>query len=370
MEQNSQGVRKIQRQSNFELLRILGMLMIVLHHMIYHGGLYGNAEGGIKWIANFFYLGGGFGIQIFMLISSYFLMESRFSFKRLLRVIFEIWLYSVVIAIIFQLFKIGNTSFTWKNWVTVLMPITFNGAWFATTYVLIYLLSPFFNRMLHQLTKKQYQGLLLITLIFFNVIPTFSWIQPTRVFFNALTLFMTAYFWAGYIRRFSIGFLEKKRVALLVLVLCIGVLWGGQVWFAALGEKYAIFQPVTQLLVNYESIFFLFAAIAVFMLCKEISVGCNCVINWIASGAFGVYLIHDNALVRSVLWNKIVKTQEMLSFPWYKFLVYSILWAVGIYVCLLAVDLLRQYLIEKPLFQIKKFDWWFQKVDNRMNGKN
>lgn len=73
-------------------------------------------------------------------------------------------------------------------------------------------------------------------------------------------------------------------------------------------------------------------------------------INVIASATFGVYLIHDNSLVRSVLWEQILKTQNFATSKWIVFYAFAVV--AGIYICCTALDLLRQYLLEKPVFKL------------------
>ena len=70
--------RRAARQSGFELLRILAMVIIVAHHFARYSG-FEKPEGvtfGLLW-TQFLYLGGKLGVNVFVLISGYFLIESR-----------------------------------------------------------------------------------------------------------------------------------------------------------------------------------------------------------------------------------------------------------------------------------------------------
>lgn len=71
-----------QRNSNIELLRIVAMLMIVAHHFSVHGGFSfdpSRISVNLIWI-QFLQLGGKVGVDIFILISGYYLV-SRKSFN-------------------------------------------------------------------------------------------------------------------------------------------------------------------------------------------------------------------------------------------------------------------------------------------------
>ena len=66
------------RQSNFELLRIISIVIIIAHHIAFHGGFeYPTEVVSINklWI-QFLLLGGKIGVDLFILISGYFLISS------------------------------------------------------------------------------------------------------------------------------------------------------------------------------------------------------------------------------------------------------------------------------------------------------
>ena len=71
------------RESNFELLRIISMIMIIAHHMILHSNLiYYNDYGIKKIIVSFVLYGGKIGVILFILISGYYMVDSKFKIKK------------------------------------------------------------------------------------------------------------------------------------------------------------------------------------------------------------------------------------------------------------------------------------------------
>lgn len=102
-------LNKRQRNSSIELLRIITMIMIVFHHFAYHGNF--------KWdineltIPHFWYdyiiMGGKIGVNVFILISGYFLINNNtsiFNFKKIAKMWGEIFFYSISINILFTIF--------------------------------------------------------------------------------------------------------------------------------------------------------------------------------------------------------------------------------------------------------------------------
>ena len=82
------------RQSNFELLRIVAMLMIVLNHFAHHGGFEFDSTHitipQLWW--NALNTGGNLGVDLFVLISGYFLIkDSNVSLKDNMQKLLKFW---------------------------------------------------------------------------------------------------------------------------------------------------------------------------------------------------------------------------------------------------------------------------------------
>ena len=69
---------KTERKMNIELLRIVSMLMILLHHYVAHGGLIDIKGITInRFIGEFFYIGGKLGVVIFVLIKLLLMVKNQ-----------------------------------------------------------------------------------------------------------------------------------------------------------------------------------------------------------------------------------------------------------------------------------------------------
>ena len=77
-------VKKNIRDSKFEILRIIAMLLIVAHHFVVHGFELENIEtfSYNKIVVEILSLGGKLGVNLFVLISAYFMIDSKFKFKQ------------------------------------------------------------------------------------------------------------------------------------------------------------------------------------------------------------------------------------------------------------------------------------------------
>ncbi|EOU1923475.1 hypothetical protein DMN38_09310, partial [Clostridium perfringens] len=90
---------KIKRESNFELLRIISMFMIVVLHVLNHGGIYKstNIYSNDFIIVNLIESLSIVGVNCFVLISGYFGINSRFSFRKCMKIYIQVIFYSIII---------------------------------------------------------------------------------------------------------------------------------------------------------------------------------------------------------------------------------------------------------------------------------
>ena len=74
------------RDSNIELLRIIAMILIIIHHMVYHTKIY-LCGGENHFISLIMLTGGKIGVIIYILIMGYYSRESKFNIKRPINIV-------------------------------------------------------------------------------------------------------------------------------------------------------------------------------------------------------------------------------------------------------------------------------------------
>ena len=168
----------ISRQSNLELLRICCMLMIVAGHIvIYHKTPYAltNADDIIKLFCLSFF---SVAVNAFVLISGYF--GIRFKTDRLLRLVLQTIFYSVILMSLSVV--IGWHRFFIKKDFFAFFPIITKQYWFVTSYVVLYIISPWLNIWVESMEKKTYKKFLLVGFFIVYLWPTFSYLFNTPQF--------------------------------------------------------------------------------------------------------------------------------------------------------------------------------------------
>ena len=341
-----QSKKTMYRNSSIELLRIISMVMIMFHHFAYHGNFewnYNEITIPHLWY-NFILMGGKVGVNIFVLISGFFLIENTerlFQPKKLLKFWGQVVFYSITTYFLSIVLQINN--FDIKQIIKICFPITYPGWWFASTYFMLYLIHPFLNKLLHDLNKNVYQYLILLLVLCWSIIPTLT----TQLFeSNSLLWFITLYVIAGYAKIY--GFNERLKskhyfFLFLIVLVCSYLI---SVSFLVLGTKRNELAVHAIDFFGMERFPILLMALFLFMTFSKLKIKYNKWINVIASATFGVYLIHDSSYIRYYIWWNIFKInqyQESL------FLIpYSILVVFIIYVLCTGIEMVRKVLLERP----------------------
>ena len=157
------------RMANLELLRCAAMMMVVVLHYLGKGGLLADLTkehlSGAEltaWLLECFC---AVAVNVYMILSGYFLCMSSFKLSRLIQLYLQVWGYSVLFGLIGALSGVMvETDFDTHYLLTLLFPVSMEHYWFMTAYVYLYLLLPFVGMAVRRMTKRQLQIALLILL--------------------------------------------------------------------------------------------------------------------------------------------------------------------------------------------------------------
>ena len=319
---------KTERESNLELLRIFSMLMIILHHLVYHcfypqltdpvyiehfgNDLFTNPIFSKRLLIPEFILPfGKVAVIIFMMISGYFLVvrEGKISLKKTAgKLISQIFFAACFLTIVSSLCYALSSGDQTQN-LTPASVSWFNDEWwFAGFYFLIVTAGAIFlNKILNRMSKETYLTSILVLFAVLSLDFSGTLInniaQGLRVFLAGLL----GYMWGGYCRRFD----PLKDVRLWTLFFLMVLL------FAATGLSYynATMDHINSYIESgagytfhqlaYTSAWYEYGivplsfSVILFELFRRIKIKNSALINFAATASFMVYLIHDNPFVRN-----------------------------------------------------------------------
>lgn len=157
------------RESNFELLRIISMWLIILYHIIHHGNMINNcANETLAKTLRIILYATLVHVNSFVILTGYFQCKSNFKLKKLINLIFQTLFYIIIIYLIGL--KLG--LITNLNNIGLINRLSINAIgeyWFITNYLILYIFSDYINKFLYSLTKPQLEKFLIICFIIFSI---------------------------------------------------------------------------------------------------------------------------------------------------------------------------------------------------------
>jgi surface polysaccharide O-acyltransferase-like enzyme len=272
------------------------------------------------------------------------MITSTFKIKKMIVLLLQLITYSFGISLVMELS--GITHLGMKGLIKTALPVTFDQYWFATAYVVIYLLSPFINKLLCKLSEKEYLKFLGVMFVLWTVIPTLTSGRPGA---NYYTIFLFLYSLGGFVRRFDLPMFQTKRYgvygAILLSIISIASIIGLNV----LGVHFhspSLLMRATKVVDTY-SVFASGIALSLFIWAKNVSMKSNRWINMIASATFGVYLVHDNKNMRNYLWTQIFHTKTNLADTPLHFAFYAIGVVAVVFLSGVVIELIRKQTLER-----------------------
>lgn len=148
------------RQSNFELLRIFSMMLILVHHQICHG-VQSSSSAVFKATDSFAII----GVDLFILISGYF--GIKLTWKSFLNLAFICMFYKVVHLCV-DTFVLGIQHPLYEWILKPIFVVSRSGGWFVQIYFMLMFISPLLNKALDNLSEKEWRlSLFLLSFISF-----------------------------------------------------------------------------------------------------------------------------------------------------------------------------------------------------------
>ena len=333
------------------------MLMIVAHHYVVNSGLT-SAEGplttdclsGNSIFLRLFGAWGKTGINCFLMITGYFMCTSQVTVRKFLKLLLQVYLYKLLLFPIF-LFT-GYETLSLSKVIKLMMPFWGFSSDFVGCFIVFYLTIPFLSILVRNLSKRQHQMLLLLSLgcyTLFGSIPTF------RISFNYITWFGIIFFVASYIRLYPSSLFDKRQ------------LWG---WLTLISVSLAmtsvlvmqkLFSAGYFFVADSNKVFAVMVAICSFMWFKNMNIKYSKVINAVGAATFGVLLIHANSdAMRTWLWKDTIDVVGHFSLTLGQLILFSIGVVSTIFIVCNFIDQLRIVTLEKWFF-----DWYDRKLSEK-----
>lgn len=294
------------RQANFEILRILAMLMVISLHYI----IKGNITISLMEDRSFPNLLAWFlqsccivAVNVYVFITGYFLIEAKWSLKKLISLVIQVWCYSVSVPVLCFLMNVGEVrSWNLYHWATVLFPFQMEHYWFATAYLIMYLFSPVLKAAIRNLGKRELEAVIFTLLLFFSVGKSLIPIQiPTDRYGYDFGWFLCLSLIAGYLRIYGIPWFNRIRKGFLWYLLFTLLIFGYSLFLGYLSDQGFPLSYAMDMNYSYNHILVLLSSLGLFYGFKYVHFARTGICKFcckIAPYTFGVYLLHENLAIR------------------------------------------------------------------------
>lgn len=342
------------------------MLFIVGDHFVYHGlPLYQPVDFNINLLLFFlYYVFARVDVNCFVLISGYFLIYSKgIQWRHVGRLWGKTLFYSVGLT----LFFLPVMDLSVKDIVRSALPVKFELYWFITAYIGMYLLHPMVNRAVRGLSQRSF---LHTVFLFVGMFCLYSFKGDTFYahWGRGILWMITLYLIGGYIRLY--GLTISRAQSLCWYVGCsLMTLLVSAIYFSRKGMFFS-----ETIFANNQPLI-LIASVAFFLLFKNMQIKkekYKRAIQFIAPSVLSVYLIHEQWIVRTVIWQDYLHVKEYFS-EWY-FVFYWIGNVILIFLCCIVADKCCNYVLKKisiafigPLNKFQNgLSKWIQYADYRI----
>lgn len=365
---------KNKRMANMELLRIIAMLMVITLHYLDKGLLLPNrldgftVDGGFAWILQSLSI---VAVNVYVLITGYFLVESKFYCKKLIKIILQVLFYSFLIPLcMIGVGLLQIEDITINQWIQYSLPLLSKHYWFATAYVILYIFSPILNRAIKSMNEKQHKiTIVILTLVF--VIP--KSIIPIELAMDEkghdVLWFICLYFIAAYIRLYGLSYFKNFKKSFITYIFLISAIFILSLLTSIFVEMTGLFGGFIERPYDYNHLFGLLGGISLFYSFLSIDIKkekITSVICKVAPYTFGVYLLHEHIEIR-FLWTSWVDLG--LGTSGLAFLIEYLVAVIVVFGLGVSVDFIRSLLFKLigSKLETTKIAVWLEKIDKEIN---
>ena len=333
------------RETNFEIYRIVLMLLIFAHHYVVNSGLTA-ADGPIAYDitakrALLYLTVGAWGpsaLNGFALISGFFMYNRQLSGKKYVRLLAEVMFYRLLFAAAFWV--AGYEAFSLNALVKALIPVTNAKDSEIQAVLIVYLSIPILNRISEALSERMYVGLLVLAGFTYTLCGSFRFMT---VAVDYVVWFAVMYLLGAYIGRYPKKRYDRASVWGLLLFISLAVSFA--TILNCINRRISVY---TYMDAPYK-LMPLLNGLTSFLFFRRLKLRKSRVINLIASATFGVMLIHTaGAPMRKLLWVDLLKVK---SFYWASapvMLLHIVGGIAAVYIACTVIDLLRAWFLERP----------------------
>ena len=331
------------RDSNIELLRVVAMLLVVGGHSIGLSGIASHYDLSHFNFRTFLFqcwaMWGKSAINVFVIITGYFMCTSVLTARRWAKLFLEILFYHVLLG--FLAFGSIDIGFIFSE----------IDKGFIVSFLWFYLLIPYLNMIVRQSTSRQLYWLVAVLLAIFTVSGTFF---INKTVFHHVFWYCTMYFVGSCIRLYPFKWMNNNKVCFLLfmtsVVIGIGLLYVADymIWSGFRPKMpYYFFADDSHKFVA------VITGVSLFLVFHNFKIKYCKLINLLGGSTLGVLMLHsDNIAVMHFWWDRVWEMKSYYSCEYLLLVPYLIAVSVVTYLLCATIDYLRRWCVENLFWNL------------------
>ena len=323
------------RNYGIDLLRLHSMFLVTILHVLGHGGVLNASQGINNSLAWLLEISAYCAVDCFAIISGFVCYsdeEKTYRYRKFISFWLQVFVYSFGIALAAYIIKPQSMSL--KDVLKFAIPVATKKYWYVSAYAGLFFVIPWLNKLVRTCSKREY--IIVLSLIVLFSIQSLIYDPYSLMYGYSFVWLVILYILGAFLKKYNIPHLIKNKTWIIILVSCILLTW---VWKNS--------SPILpDIFVNYISPTTLLVAISYVCIFSNFHFGENAtrIIHILSPAAFGVYLIHEQEIVRDNLISQ--------SFIWIAsstplLLAFQVLGcAFGIFAVCLLIEIIRRYIFK------------------------
>lgn len=345
------------RNYGIDLLRIVSMIMIPVLHILGHGGVLWNVETlsvkyELVWLIE---VAAYCAVDCYGLISGFVGYGSKYKYSNMLKLYFQVVFYTIIVTGISKIVAPEKVGI--EEWIKAIFPFAYETYWYYTAYFYMAFFIPFLNLVLDACDEKKARKLILTIFILYMLVPLISQVDAGKTLNGYSSLWLGLLYLIGaYIKKYN-PFNEMKNLTKIGgYCLCVTIVWGTKLVIELLSRQNREVVQNGNWLISFTSPLIVMSAVFLVLFFSNLEIG-DKMKKWIAFFAplsFGVYLIHEEPVVRNLLIKD--KFIGYLSLSPIELVIAIIVTGIGIWFVCSLVDYVRIRIFS--FLKIQQFSNW------------
>lgn len=354
-----------QRNTNFEVLRIIAMLLIFWGHGIAVAGIQTEAVFiSTRLVSEFLGNGARISVSIFLLLSAWFMIDMDFKAERILNIWFETVSYVLIFSVVGYVLVPNSSIF---SLLTSVLPLSFWQLWYPAAYMIWLLLMPILKSICEKISDRRMLQFVVLLSFLFVFQSSYQGLQDSRIVVIAWLIYMYFFVWflkknvysplkANWFRKLPTGSCLVFGI-ILYCILSVAKWLVNNFECSILGVNVSDYgvKLLDLWVVDYKSLPNFLIAILIFLGVSSLKPHFSKVVNRTTKSIFAIYCIHEVPLFKEYFWKELMNLDICKGATPIDFLLHLICITIAFFGIVFILDSLRDKYIQKAISRSKLY---------------